>query len=70
MCQKYVKKGYMEIREQLYLKPWKIALGRTILHYPFPKSTSKFEHFRKKDEPQRLFVSDIIGGKKQGYLTG
>ena len=33
MCQKYVKKGYMEMGEQLYLEPWKSVLGRSILHY-------------------------------------
>ena len=30
---KYVKKGYMEMGEQLYLEPWKSVLGRSILHY-------------------------------------
>ena len=35
----------------------------------FPESTSSFEYFGKKDEPQRLFVSDIIGCKKLGYLN-
>ena len=43
---------------------WKIE------HDPFLKSTSKFEHFRKKGEPQRLFVSDIIDCKMRGYLNG
>ena len=33
MCQKYVKKGYMEMGEQLYLEPWKSVLGRSYLHY-------------------------------------
>ena len=31
-CKKYVKKGYMKMGEQLYLEPWKSALGRSILH--------------------------------------
>ena len=26
-CQKYVKKGYMEMGEKLYLEPWKSVLG-------------------------------------------
>ena len=30
---KYVKKGYMERGEQLYLEPWKSAPGFSILHY-------------------------------------
>ena len=32
-CQKYVKKGYVEMGEQLHLEPWKSVLGRSILHY-------------------------------------
>ena len=28
-----------------------------------------FEHFGKKNEPQRLFVSEIIGWIKHGYLN-
>ena len=35
----------------------------------FPDSTSNLEYFEKKDEPQRLFVSDIIDCKKQGYIN-
>ena len=31
-CQKYVKKRYMEMGEQLYLEPWKSVLCRSILH--------------------------------------
>ena len=38
MCQKYVKKGYMEMGEQLYLKPWKSVLGRSILQYSYNNS--------------------------------
>ena len=30
----------------------------------FPKSKENFEYFGKTDEPQRLFVSEIIGWKK------
>ena len=30
---KYVKKGNMEMEEQLYLEPWKSVLGYSILHY-------------------------------------
>ena len=32
-CQKYVKKGYMEMRKWIYLVPLKSVLGRSILHY-------------------------------------
>ena len=32
-CQKYVKKGYMEMGEQLYFEPLKSVPGRSILHY-------------------------------------
>ena len=35
----------------------------------FPKSTSNFEHFPKKDEPRRLFVSEILACKRQDYLN-
>ena len=31
--QKYVKKGYMEMRKWIFLVPLKSALGRSILHY-------------------------------------
>ena len=31
-CQKYVKKGYMEMGEQLYLGPLKSVLGRSVFH--------------------------------------
>ena len=32
-CQKYVKKGYMKMGEQLYLDPLKSAPGRSVFHY-------------------------------------
>ena len=32
-CQKYVKKGYMEMRKWIYLVPLISAPGRSILHY-------------------------------------
>ena len=32
-CQKYVKKGYKEMRETVYLEPEKSVPGRSILHY-------------------------------------
>ena len=35
----------------------------------FPKSTYHLEHFEKEDEPQRIFVSEIIDCKKPGYLN-
>ena len=35
----------------------------------FPKSTYHSEHFEKEDEPQRIFVSEIIDWKKPGYLN-
>ena len=33
----------------------------------FPNSTSNFECFGKKDEAQRLLVSETIDCKKRGY---
>ena len=36
---------------------------------PFPQFTSYFEYFEKKDEPGRLFVSEIIDYKKRCYLN-
>ena len=33
MCQKYVKKGYMEMGKWIYLQPLKSAPCRSILHY-------------------------------------
>ena len=32
-CQKYVKKGYMEMTKKIYLETLKSVLGRSILHY-------------------------------------
>ena len=32
-CQKYVKKGYMEIAKTVYLETLKSVLGRSLLHY-------------------------------------
>ena len=32
-CQKYVKKGYIEMTKKIYLEPQKSVLGRSILHY-------------------------------------
>ena len=32
-CQKYVKKGYIEMRKLIYLVPLKSVLGRSILHF-------------------------------------
>ena len=43
MCQKYVKKAYMEMGEQLYLEPWKGAPGCSILHYYRPMA---LRHYR------------------------
>ena len=36
---------------------------------PFPQFTSNFKYFEKKDEPGRLFVSEIIDYKKRCYLN-
>ena len=60
---KYVKKGYMEMGEQLYLEPWKSAPGRSILHYSVtpliccisyicktPKPWFKNQYLKKKTE--------------------
>ena len=35
-CQKYVKKGYMEMTKKIYLETLKSVLGRSILHYSPP----------------------------------
>ena len=32
-CQKYVKKGYIEMTKKIYLETLKSVLGRSILHY-------------------------------------
>ena len=37
--------------------------------YAFPEFKSKPDHFEKKDEPQRLFVSEIIDCKNQCDLN-
>ena len=37
--------------------------------YAFAKPTLNFKYFGKKDDPQRLFVSEIIACKKLGYLN-
>ena len=45
-------------------------------HKKFPQlsstyqaSTSKFEHFEKKDEALSWFISKIVDCKKRGYLN-
>ena len=35
----------------------------------FTDSTENLKSFQKKDEPRRLFVSEIMDYKKQGYLN-
>ena len=35
----------------------------------FLKSTSSFEHFEKKDEPHRWFISEVIDRKERGYVN-
>ena len=35
----------------------------------FPQSTKNLEYFQTKDEPQKLFFSDIIDCKKWGYVN-
>ena len=35
----------------------------------FPEFKPKLDYFEKKDEPRRLFVSEIIHCKKRGYLN-
>ena len=32
-CQKYVKKGYIEITKKIYLEPLKSVLGCSLSHY-------------------------------------
>ena len=36
----------------------------------FSKYTSNLEHFEKEDEPQGLFISEILDCKKPGYFNG
>ena len=36
----------------------------------FPKPTSNFEYWAKKDETERLLVSKTIDCRKRGYLNG
>ena len=36
----------------------------------FLKSTSNFEHFEKRYEPDSWFTSEIIDWKKRGFLDG
>ena len=40
-CQKYVKKGYIEMTKKTYLEPPKSVLGRTILHYSLHVKSSQ-----------------------------
>ena len=35
----------------------------------FPESTQNFGYFEREDEPQRLFVSEIIDFQMRGYLN-
>ena len=35
----------------------------------FLKSTSNFEHFKRKDESPSLSISEIIGSERGGYLN-
>ena len=35
----------------------------------FLKATSNFEHFEKKGEPHRWFISEVIDCKKRGYIN-
>ena len=35
----------------------------------FTESTSNLKYFEEKDEPQRLFVSEIIDCKMRGYFN-
>ena len=35
----------------------------------FPSSTYNLEFFEKKDESQRLFLSEVIDSKMNGYLN-
>ena len=53
-CQKYVKKGYMEMRKWIYLVPLGSVLGRSILHYFFSSFSS---HWRGGSRFVHLFQS-------------
>ena len=35
----------------------------------FPQSTKNLKYFEKKDDPQRLFLPQIIDSKMRGYLN-
>ena len=37
--------------------------------FEFPESTWNLEYFEKKDDPSKLFFSEIIHYKKRGYLN-
>ena len=45
-CQKYAKKGYMEMTKKIYLETSKSALGCSIYHYC--NGTSKISNLLKK----------------------
>ena len=35
----------------------------------FPESIKNLEYYENKDEPRRLFVSEILNNKRRGYLN-
>ena len=46
-CQKYVKKGYMEMGKWIYLETLKSVLGRSVFHYS-RQPIANFIHFNCK----------------------
>ena len=57
-CQKYAKKGYMEMTKQIYLETLKSVLGRSILHYlHLRENFSKLSSFRLSKNMTTLLPS-------------
>ena len=36
----------------------------------FPEAAQNLKYFEKKDDPQTLFLSEVIDSKNRGYLNG
>ena len=54
-CQKYVKKGYMEMRKWIYLVPFLSAPGRSTLHY-YNSITIFMFHLLKVMETKKMLL--------------
>ena len=53
-CQKYVKKGYMEVTKKIYLETLKSVLGRSIYYYSL--SSDQHRHVTSGKKPLLLFL--------------